>query len=1072
MATYVNNSALSTAAAANTTLTKPTSLAAGHYMVAQIHVEDDVEVTPPIATGAWHFIGSTDHPSQALDVWWFGKRANAADVAATNFTFVHSSTWRGGTLTAFSSATEYVNAIHAAATGTSSTAASPALTAQAANSGLVFGIDCFQGIGGFVTPPTGMDERYDPAAELYMATQTVAASGSTGTRSTSLGASKDWIASLVLIEDAAYTVTHPHVYGTETELGTSLGSANAMPVGSDWASGDLIIAIVANDNTGATNLSASTGWTAATIQGTTGMESQVFARVLDGTTGNNILSITGAAEDYVCHLLRVKSGRHPVTSGNIATWVSTYIAATTGASGNADPPNLAPGSSSDYLWIVAGAVDMGNAGDLITADPSSYRNLANAKSAGSTSSVGLRVAMRQATASSENPGAFANTSRAWHAWTIAVPTSIGAGGQTWTGSAAVVDVAGTSGAFTGGTATWSGSAGSVDVAGTSGSFTAGLQTWSGGSAGAVSVAGTSGVFAAGTGTWVGGTAAVSVAGTSGTFTGGTSSWAGSVGATDVMGTSGVFVAGTAVWAGTSGAVSVAGTSGMMVAGGSWAGSVGVVDVAGTSGVFTPAPWFIAASGKTAPTGNNPTAMTVAWPAGVAAGDLVLVDLILWNAGATANLLSGWTTAASIDGGTGTSIDTHATVARTDYHVGVGGESLNQTWTLTATNGDAGQMFDYRGPYGATGLWDIAASTGDDATHGADRSVTTSGTLELKPGDLVAAGVAVDTDAALTITAPTFTAAGIVFGTVNRRTSGAGATGGNDGNVEHFDTIVVSGSATVAVSFAFTTATSQCGPVTIVRARQLNLQTWTGSTGAVSVAGASGTFTGGTSSWAGSTAAVSVAGTSGTFASGGLTWTGSPGAVAVAGASGAFTPGAVAWAGSSGTVHTAGTSGAFVAGTRVWSGSSGAVAVSGTSGSFSFPAGPPQTWTGNAAAVRVQGASGSFTLGATPWTGTAGAVAVSGTSGVFTGGGATWTGTTATVAVQGTTGTFAAGAAAWTGNAGAVAVIGTSGVFTVPSAAVPGAAFEWNGEVWIDHTFVVDGVPALAVKTWDGAAWVP
>ena len=43
------------------------------------------------------------------------------------------------------------------------------------------------------------------------------------------------------------------------------------------------------------------------------------------------------------------------------------------------------------------------------------------------------------------------------------------------------------------------------------------------------------------------------------------------------------------------------------------------------------------------------------------------------------------------------------------------------------------------------------------------------------------------------------ATGITFGTITRRTSGAGVTTGNDGNVELFDAEVTAGTATVAVT---------------------------------------------------------------------------------------------------------------------------------------------------------------------------------------------------------------------------------------------------------------------------------
>jgi hypothetical protein len=94
-------------------------------------------------------------------------------------------------------------------------------------------------------------------------------------------------------------------------------------------------------------------------------------------------------------------------------------------------------------------------------------------------------------------------------------------------------------------------------------------------------------------------------------------------------------------------------------------------------------------------------------------------------------------------------------------------------------------------------------------------------MHLQPGDMLIAIAAIDTDAALTISANTFTASGITFGTVNRRTSGAGSTTGNDGNIELWDALVTAGTADVPITFAFTTATTQCGAVAILRLREIS-----------------------------------------------------------------------------------------------------------------------------------------------------------------------------------------------------------------------------------------------------------
>lgn len=212
------------------------------------------------------------------------------------------------------------------------------------------------------------------------------------------------------------------------EIGTSMGSANPQPLPPGAEAGDLIIYVTAVDNTASVNTTASGGWTASTVRGTTGMRSKVFGRVISGPT--DTISLTGAAQDYVVIGHRIPSGAHNIvtapsgTPGSINDWLDPYSPSVLGASGNADPPNLAPsGVTSNHLIIVAAALDMTATGDTISADPTNYLPIQSQKSASSTSSVGLRTA-RRFSALPEDPGTFTNTSRAWHAWTIAVPSKV------------------------------------------------------------------------------------------------------------------------------------------------------------------------------------------------------------------------------------------------------------------------------------------------------------------------------------------------------------------------------------------------------------------------------------------------------------------------------------------------------------------------------------------------------------------------------------------------------------------------------------------------------------------------
>lgn len=214
-----------------------------------------------------------------------------------------------------------------------------------------------------------------------------------------------------------------------------------------------------------------------------------------------------------------------------------------------------------------------------------------------------------------------------------------------------------------------------------------------------------------------------------------------------------------------------------------------------------------------------TTVAIAYPASPGAGDLAIAFRNGFNASqVTFSDEAGWTNRGDRTGGTNTIQDAHSAHIRTDTKELAGGESGSVTFDMAANSGAMiGLMLRYTK---AGGTWDVAYTDGDDNTHGANRSVTGGASLSFQPGDKIVALVATDTDTGLTITSPVFTASGITFGTpVERTTAVEGGTGlGNDGNIQIFDADITAGSGTAAPTFAFTTATSQCGPIAFLRLR--------------------------------------------------------------------------------------------------------------------------------------------------------------------------------------------------------------------------------------------------------------
>ena len=232
----------------------------------------------------------------------------------------------------------------------------------------------------------------------------------------------------------------------------------------------------------------------------------------------------------------------------------------------------------------------------------------------------------------------------------------------------------------------------------------------------------------------------------------------------------------------------------------------------------PPPVVFTAIGAKTITGT--TTVSIAHPTGTAADQVLLAGRCGWYSDIALSDEAGWTNTVRQAGGfNGAAIDTHTTEVGVDRKEITGADAgptvFDQVGGTQA--GIVGIMASYTKLAGYT--WDFATSAGTDDTHGANRSVTGSSSIALDVGDVVAAVVAVDTDASLTITAPAITASGITFGTTNARAPvSAGSIQGHDGNIYWFDATVTAGAGTAAPVLNFTTATSQCGPVGFVRLR--------------------------------------------------------------------------------------------------------------------------------------------------------------------------------------------------------------------------------------------------------------
>lgn len=218
----------------------------------------------------------------------------------------------------------------------------------------------------------------------------------------------------------------PSVAGRQTSSVVTNNTSHIVSLPASIASGNLLIVVFSYGIT-ANTISFPAGWTAITNGAAeeTGGSSHGIAtayRQADGSEGASITVTSSVATRSAHVVLRITGHENPATQAPEA-------AATNGANGNADPPNLAPtGGAKDYLWIACGA---NSHLDIYTAAPTNYTDLtqteADTGTAGNSAQVG--TGERQLNAASENPGAFtgANAVAEWAAVTIAIHPAAASG---------------------------------------------------------------------------------------------------------------------------------------------------------------------------------------------------------------------------------------------------------------------------------------------------------------------------------------------------------------------------------------------------------------------------------------------------------------------------------------------------------------------------------------------------------------------------------------------------------------------------------------------------------------------
>ena len=265
-------------------------------------------------------------------------------------------------------------------------------------------------------------------------------------------------------------------------------------------------------------------------------------------------------------------------------------------------------------------------------------------------------------------------------------------------------------------------------------------------------------------------------------------------------------------------------------------------------------WAVVAFGSSGTVATGAAALAVPHPAGIVAGDLLVLVVGNKHPPNGPTTPAGWTLVTSGQGlgGLGTNGGDRGPVFSTIFvKIALGTETGNLAVTLTSAVGSIGRMFRYTKTTAAA--WDYAATNGADSMAGTNWSVTGAANPGISSGDLVIVGSVVNSNRMNDPdpwTLESVAAAGATFGGATERQDSSTAAG-NDLALIVSDHPVTAGTATAVPVFTMTgapagrvTANTPTGPSVFLRIRESNANLGITKTNGVStlVAGSTTTYT--------------------------------------------------------------------------------------------------------------------------------------------------------------------------------------------------------------------------------------
>lgn len=192
----------------NTTISRPTNTADDDFLIAFVHVEDDVTVTAP---SGWTLITSFDSTGEAMTGKIYYKRASSEP---TSWTWTHSSTWSGGwvqRLTGVVASGDPEDATLSTNEATSGATVTWTTITTATDGAAIFGFGGAWVGSGQAWSASTLTERMDDG-EIAAFSDLQASAGASGNKVATLAhTSADWYAILIALKPAGAAPAGPRI---------------------------------------------------------------------------------------------------------------------------------------------------------------------------------------------------------------------------------------------------------------------------------------------------------------------------------------------------------------------------------------------------------------------------------------------------------------------------------------------------------------------------------------------------------------------------------------------------------------------------------------------------------------------------------------------------------------------------------------------------------------------------------------------------------------------------------------------------------------------------------------------